>query len=435
MSTVTINQDNTVTINGKKTFVVGFYYVCVWWADGNPTVKPETCMESATKCKGSVIDMSNAEWNNITPTNYSSITKPWIAAHEANDIMYLIGTYYGTSTLTPTSYADYLTVKDNPNFFGLIQADEANGTSQYKTVADMNMLYTNLKNQGVTHPIILNHYKDASIWYPYCDIFTWDNYLVQFDPVYDYTRSSTIFAWEEASWFNIILQIANGDLDAASKPVWTVHQANGFPFTVGANPRYDVPTNEEQRCLAYTSITTGVKGIAFWLYHDTGDSGNFIYPNNNRGLSLNPTKTQEMMELVREIRELNDILVLPNIDKSFQYRKGTQVHFTPNPTLLLHYVNRQVFNYALKQYGSTYYLFVVNKSNVNQNNIQITVDGLTINHKYITTLGRIESGSRANRELTMTNGTFADSFLPYETTIYQISDCPLPQCNFTITEV
>ena len=247
--TIIINPDKTISINGKKTFIVGIYGACVDYADGT-VVKPETCTQSLQR-------VSEFLYNPTPPSESSrdSSSDPWLSAY--TDVMFCV---------KAASYKAFSKIINNPMLFGYAQIDEPNGTSPGQTIADLSNIYNQAKNADKTHPVILNHWHHADMWYPYCDIFSWDAYAIQDKPLETaYKRETCIFLWEAMSYTNIVSKISNGDLDAASKPIITAHQANVLPYTAGPH-NYAVPTREEARCLIYTAITMGVKGINWWTY-------------------------------------------------------------------------------------------------------------------------------------------------------------------------
>ena len=122
-----------------------------------------------------------------------------------------------------------------------------------------------------------------------------------------------------------------------------------------------------------------------------------------------------------EIKSLNDILVLPSLDYSWQYRKGTKVSFSKQLTASgSSYINGFTnFNYMLKQDGGTYYLIVLNKDSRSVTT-DITIQGLS-GTMTATTLGNVNAGSTAGRTLTVNNGRFIDSFDGFAVHIYQLS--------------
>ena len=308
---------------------------------------------------------------------------------------------------------------------GYIQVDEPNGTSVGQTPADLSDMYSKSKIADPTHPVILNHYHHTNTWYPYCDIFSWDLYTFQDQPLETaYTRATCVFLWERNSFSSILSYIAGGDLDNASKPVLTVLQGNVIPYTIGLR-NYAVPTRQEARCLAYTAITTGVRGISWWTYSIPWKTPDY-------GMMTNNTKLQEYLQLVRELKSINSILVSPTVSKSYEYLKETDVTFSPDPTISLDERNRQILNYILKSYAGKQYLIVVNKSNKLISNIKITISGLSGSTSAITKGLETTGSSKAGRSLSVVNGSFTDSFDGYAAHIYEIGGCPGPTIDLYI---
>lgn len=415
MTTVTINQDKTISIDGKKTFVVGMSSIC-------SPIRP------LTNCQENINVNKNTYVTNLTgDITFQASTRNTLIN---NNILF--------------RKAAFQTPEPNANgLFGYWQPDEPSvGQNQYPITPDMTLEqikarllfdYNEQHINDITHPIVLNHWKNMTEWLSYADIMMWDTYPF-INPAWKswatWDRADSIYAWEMQSWD---AYFQGTELNQINKPVWTYIQANGKEDpTWGAY----VPTPKEARANTYTAITLDVKGIWFWGYLVGGD---YSHLETSVGLYMNPSLAIYYNNLMGELRSFNNILVLPTIDYSWQYHVGTKVSFNKNYTKTLTRWKKQQtnFNYILKQYGTTYYLIIVNKDSRQIDNVEIIINPLsTSGLKTLKTLGTIEAGSSPNRTLSINNGTFTDSFDGYAVHIYQIdtSLCPTSQCNFTITQ-
>lgn len=411
MTTLTINNDKTVSINGAKTFPVNLYSICYDAGGGN------------AEC-----NLSDKTDFDINITGYP----PSIIYNNIYNIPWTV-----RITLPDANIPDINTILSKPLCVSWLQPDEPNGIDPGKTVADVSANYTRIKSIDTTRPVILNHYKDSHIWYPYCDIYTWDNYGIRNNywspngPVpCNFIRDDCIYAYDIKCKISAFKSI---DLNAIPKPVWAVVQANGADMV---SDGLLTPTSIEIRATVYDAICMDVKGISFWSYH-------IGYYTTEIGLYMNQPLFEYYKKLTRELHLLNDILVLPTQAYSvYGHIDNTTITITPNPiktfssSPALQSTPTNTFSYILKNdtTNNIKYLIIVNKDINPIQNVSIKVNGL-LDTYYVTTLGTTEAGSRPNRQITINNGTFIDSFLSYETNIYQISDCQQPQCNFSIQQI
>jgi len=386
MSNIIINPDKTITIDGKKVFMVGLYHMCI--DEGSGGIMKEC--------------------NLTDKTDFILNVESWPpAALFNNNLMYWT---------IRSSYTSISTIMNKSMFFGYMMADEP-VDSQIPTLQTD---YTNIKSIDNSHPIILNHYKDLEKWYPYCDILTWDTYMVR-DHYYGgslvlFTREDSIYAYEthcKNGAFKVL------ELNQIPKPVWAVIQGTGGIDSVNGTL---VPTPQEARATTYSAICMDVKGISFWSYH--------IRPLELRqttidlGLYGNQSLWIYYKQIAKELRTFNDILILPTQAYSwYGHEDNTSVLIEPNNSKLVENRTIKRFSYILKKSGNVYYLIVVNKDSTSISNVSITVPMQNLG--IAKTLGLETIGSQAaGRILNITNGKFIDSFDSYAVHIYEITQIP-----------
>ncbi len=397
-SAIQINSDKTISINGTKTFPVYLYDIC------NEYFESENMIEPCNPSKNSEFLFSGSGFYYQDFTSYDYQNK-----FEQAKVFY---------NLFTSQFNDIpQNLKDSPYFFGYYQPDEPSDDN----LDFVSTTYDNVKKNDPSHPVILNHWRNMSMWAPYTDIITWDtypirkNYVDPSSPGYIFPREDGIYAYEHYSEQNFF---KGEDLNSINKPVWAVLQATGIPDSEGTLPL----TNKEIRAMTYTAITMDVKGIGYWSYAGWGGSSEPTpsFPNGTPGLYNNATVHAYYKQTARELTSLNSILVLPTTDYSWDYRYGNIVTFSKNPSKTVLWKTRYAFNYILKNSGNTRYLIVVNKDSSPITDVSITIYGITGAMK-ATTLGLETSGSgRAGRVLSGNNGQFTDSFDGYAVHIYKV---------------
>ncbi len=391
---IRINTDKTLNVNGKKTFPVYMYGICNTYFEVHNGGMVEPC--DPLKNSEFLFSAGASEfYQYFDQLNYKN------KFEQAN-------VFYNFNAIDVDNIPQEL--KTSPYFFGYYQPDEP-VDSQLSTHISY---YNKIKAKEPNHLVIQNHYRDMKMWAQASDIITWDVYTIR-ETYPSYVREDSIYVYEQFSEQNFF---KGTNINLISKPVWAVIQANGLK----EGDRV-VPTPKEARANTYTAITMDVKGIGFWSYLGWGGSSEPTseYPNGTTGLYNDPSLHSYYKQLGRELKSLNDILVLPSKDYSWQYRKGTMVSFSKNPTKTVLWKSREALNYILKQDGQTWYLIVVNKDSKPINDVKLTINGLTgaMSSK---TLGLETSGSgRAGRVLNVNNGQFTDSFDGYAVHIYKVS--------------
>ena len=386
-STIAINPDKTISIDGKKTFMVGLYSVCI--DEGTGGIMKECDLSN----KGDfILDVSG-----YPPSILFDNTKM----------------YWTTRASTPLT-----SQTTKPKFFGYVGLDEPKDTQLSQVIAD----YNKVKSYDAAHPVILNHFKDLHKWYQYTDILTWDTYMIRNGyyggGVPGFTRADGVYAYETHSKVGAFNTI---ELNAIPKPVWAVLQANGNDMP---SDGLIVPTPKEIKATTYSALAMDVKGISFWSYH-IRQNKQTLY---DIGLYGNPTLFTYYQQLARELRSFNDILVSPTIAYSwYGHRDNKSILIQPNPVKAVEGRSIDRFSYNLKKVGNTYYLFLVNKDSTPISDVSITIPGIS-GTGTATTLGLETTGTqKAGRNITTTNGNFIDSFDGYAAHIYKI--CSGTSCN------
>jgi len=419
MVNITINTDKTISINGKKTFLIGMGAICY-------------DMYSIVNCEESVA-INNKSIIDFTPTasSFSISTK---------DV------YYGDRLFVGRGWEGINNTEVALNgFFGWSQWDEPNpGVGFYKNyttkaqvIAHLASVYAERKYAITGHPVSIvlccDYYIDVNLWAAqnYADIVMWDYYAYQDDleiygDLVDYN-----YWWEIASVQNVGITT---DLENFNKPVMTYIQALGVTGT-GVYPI----TKKMARAATYTAITAGVDGIQYYAYLYEGAWNND--PNTTTGLWKNQTLAAEYNEIIKEVKSINDVLVSPTVSHSW-HSDFTSDDVTFSNTIyktIAWYPAIRNWNYIRKEVNGKTYLIVVNKDVSPVSNVQMTVSGLsgTMGAKM---LGDETTGSASEHKSTpipVTNGVFTDNFDGYAVHIYQISSdipCPASECDFTITQ-
>ncbi|MBU3979218.1 hypothetical protein KJ980_01275 [Patescibacteria group bacterium] len=396
-SSIIINPDKTISINGKKTFPQIFYSIC----DGTH-IFGDQCVTSLQRM--SIFDADLV--------GYAKVTNP---EHEQEGMGYINMVNSGTGN------------KDKPNFFGYVQVDEPIATGQ--NVAALEQAYRNIKAADPNHVVIAVDWTRLNELRNMADIIADDGYTyIDKQWLYDigYTRQTALY-FKESLVYNpgnpgSALNGVN-DFDGISKPVYAVIQA----LSTDDNANVQPVTKSELRGLIFLAITMNMKGLFYYTYNEQTDDLSVHY-----GLVRDQTLVQQYIDQAAEIKALNDILVLPTKDYRWQHRQGTQVSFskalTASGSIYIDgYTN---FNYMLKQDGSVYYLIVLNKDTRSISDVVITVSGL---NGPMTAKKIIGSSTTANQDTPVNNGVFTDSFDGLAVHVYQIysgpTPPPLPSCN------
>lgn len=373
-SIVKIGADKQMTINGKRVFPLIFYTIT---KDG---ISIDQCATNLQKMKDYTADMVGYKFQDAVLPYYASAGVGFIPMY---------GRY-------PVNH---------PCLLGYSQEDEM----VIGLHATAKQRYDNIKAGDQNHPVFVSAWHDGKWWedcgdviwyglYPYADLTVSSmKWLADMGP-----REVTQYKYEFIVKNNILLGYNN--FDETIRPFYPVIQSLG-----ARDDAYKMPTTlAETKALAYSSICMNVKGMAFW---------SFSWTPNNAGLWLDQQKVNEHVLMVQEIRLIEDILLLPTKDYSWQYRKGSQVSFS-NP-LSGTWNGYQNFNYMLKQDGSIWYLIVVNKDS-RSCITDIQISGLP-GQGQVVELGLNGTGAQPGRVTSHTNGKIAgETFQGLGVKIYKI---------------
>ncbi len=396
-SSIIINPDKTISINGKKTFPQLMYSIC----SGGYAI--------GSQCTTNLQRMSIYDADIIGP---ATITVP---EHEQEGGKYIVSVNSGTG------------YKNNKYFFGYLQHDEPLSTNQ--NIPALEQAYRDIKAADPNHVIVVADWQHLNDLRNMADIIIDDGFTylnVGWLNDLGYLRKDALY-WKELSLRGGSQALAGlNSFDDISKPVYSGIEALSRTDDAGVQSL----TKAELRARVFFGVTMNMKGLVYYTYYEQSwiTDPNLLY-----GLARNQIMTQWYIDQAAEIKSLNDILVLPTKDYRWQHRQGTQVGFSPELVATSNYINGYTnFNYMLKQDGAIYYLIVLNKDE-RPITTDITIQGLT-GSMTAKTLGLETSGSqRAGRTITVTNGKFTDSFDGYAVHIYQIytgaTPPPLPSCN------
>lgn len=397
-SNISIDTNNKLIINGAQTFPIYIYDMC------HPSFAYSTCDPA------NLTEFTFSAMLQNAPPSTADLNN-WFPKYEAARVYFTYRNSYSNNT--PFNIPS--NVKNSPYFFGYMQLDEPSGIGN-NTIANAWNAYNNSKADDPNHPVILNHWHDLHIWYPPTDIITWDYYTIR-SKFYNgdnvtWSRENSIHAWDvytKAAPFKTMFA------KQLNKPVYAVLQATGKNTTDWMYPM----TNQEMKALTYTALTVNVDGIGYWAYHINDAKGE-----GEKGLASNVSLLNYTKQIARELNGLNSILILPTFAYSWYGEKDTtNVSISPNPTTSIEGLQSNRFNYLLKRNttDNKWYLFVVNKGNTSISNVQITLKELS-GLMTARTLGLETIGSqRANRTISITNGTFIDTFDGYAAHVYEIS--------------
>ncbi len=378
-SSIIINPDKTLSINGKKTFPQIFYSIC-----------------SGTYATGAQCT-TNLQRMSIYDADISGPASMTIPQHEQEGMGYINMVSSGTG------------YKDSPNFFGYMQVDEPIATGQ--DIPALEQAYRNIKADDPNHVVIATDWTRLNEMRNMADIIMDDGYIysdAQWLKDIGYTRQTALYFKESMLRNSAEALDGVNDFDGISKPVYSVIAALSVPDSVGVQPL----TKPELRTSIFLAVTMNMKGLAYFAYNENSLEDHY-------GLVRDQTMVQQYIDQAAEIKALNDILVLPTKDYRWQHRPGTQVSFskvlTINDSIYVDgYTN---FNYMLKQDGSVHYLIVLNKDSRSISDVGITVAGL---NGPMTAKKIIGSSTTANQDAPVNNGVFTDSFDGLAVHVYQI---------------
>jgi len=226
-------------------------------------------------------------------------------------------------------------LKDHPALLAWVLPDEPDLTKG-RTRELCRQMYETIKRLDPNHPVWLNLSESNHAYKGVCDIISEDSYPVQ-DPIAHYDISLPVMHVDR------LREFVN-----RKKPVWMYVQ------TYHVNYKCRIPTPAEVRCLTYLGIAHGVKGIAFYSFHEPGDKTHGTKEDGWRLSRDEPKLWASLKDLNKEISRLAPVIL--SADSSAETsvditsplsRRRDQWGFSPIHTIL-------------KKHKGTLYLFAVN---------------------------------------------------------------------------
>jgi hypothetical protein len=230
-SKVTVNSDQTISINGSKFFPISVYVQSDYAGIKNMGVN----VASRPFCVN--IDAFNQIVAQQLYCHYTAGSG--CGDDNATDIKNRSSSGF-TSSINQVKGSNYL--------FGYGLPDEAK-TSEGLSATDTEWAYGVIKAADPNHPVFFTEYSsDISAYKNSADIFLNDEYPFNNDanPLYD-----------------IKTKIKNMQTQVAPKPVWPIIQTGS---------QFGMPTNAQIRAETYLSIALGSTGLIFYSY-DVEDAG------------------------------------------------------------------------------------------------------------------------------------------------------------------
>ncbi|VUD46123.1 Development-specific protein S [Thalassocella blandensis] len=228
---VTVNADQTVSINGNKVFPISVYIQSDWQGVkdlGVNTVSRPFCVNSGA--------VSQAE-NNQLYLHYTA--GPGCDSQNASAIKSRNSSVFQQSVNQ---------VKNSNYLFGYGLPDEPKSATGL-SASDTKWAYDVIKATDPNHPVFITEYSsDISAYKDSADIFLNDQYPFNnnLNPLYD-----------------IKTKVLDMQRQVAPKPVWLIIQTGS---------QFGMPTNAQIRAETYLSIALGSTGMIFYSY-DVEDAG------------------------------------------------------------------------------------------------------------------------------------------------------------------
>jgi hypothetical protein len=286
-------------------------------------------------------------------------------------------------------------IKTHTSYAGLMLYDEPADPSQWCPGANAQQLqaaYTIIKNDDPVHPVFIDDWHtDLGTSNPMTadkaayDFFTDDNYIIQ--------TGATL-----ADYRTVLNQYYSG---AAPKAWLTLIQLHDM----GGSEIFRMPTPLEERIITYMPVVAGTKGIMFYSFDSEAKA------------FANTTLWTYVKKLADELKTLKPVLAAPNLANAVTISPATAKVWA-----------------AVKKYQNDYYLVACNYAHTGtldntsgnpapqaQSGIKFTITGLSSGS--VVTIGSAGLGTSdaPGRSLTLSNGSFTDSFDPFAVNIYQIT--------------
>lgn len=258
---VTVVGDTCVRVDGKPFFPIGVY------SAGNPEDLP-------LLAEAGFNTVHTYAWEG---TRVPESGKAWMDAAHANGLMCLVGLY--RPDVKALEFGDSVrrieTYRDHPALLAWHTMDEPAWDKEGNRGKDyMPAAYAVIKEHDPHHPVtaVVCHFADPGLFEASMDVCQADYYPVPPIPPEWYSgtgfRGVHMFCenWRKAS--------------GGTKPFWYVGQI--FDFSVSKETNHEIPeewkrlpTGEELRCMTYTAVASGARGILYWsLSRLIGDEWN-----------------------------------------------------------------------------------------------------------------------------------------------------------------
>lgn len=359
-STVTVNPDKTISIDGTPFFPIGAY--CI----GGGLPQDETQWQEASTWK------LNFNSSPFVP----ELALPSLELGEKFKIYSHLSVGYADKykNRDPNSITDMVNqLKGSPYIFAYGLPDEP--PAQGLTPLDTEFGYKILKQADPAHPVILTYYKDFDIFKNSADIFILDFYPFQLG----IPRERALYWFKD--WYN------RESANVSPKPLWPLIQA----FGTKEDPTFYffIPTKEEIRAETYLAIVLGSKAIIFYAY------------------GVEPYNINNQPEIKAFLKNLTSELV------------GFSPIFLAEDSNRLSYASEDV-DALLKEYSGKLYLIAVNKSPAS---VSVTFNISGVNTANAIRIGKPDTGasSKPGKTITVTEGKLTETFEGLAANIYEIT--------------
>jgi hypothetical protein len=234
---IIIGDNNETLVDGELFFPSGFYSM----AEGD---KNEP--------------IAKAKYNVVIGVKTSS-SKAWLESCKQLGLLGMVTiSRKSISNFNELAIREYVRdIKNHPALFGYYLFDEPHPENIGQTPEEMKRVYNVIAGEDPYHPvaICINHLNLIEQYIDCYDILMPDFYPIQKDMI----PLNTLYVVIEKS----INHVKN------KKPVWPVLQAFGEDITEGMEEKghFNTPTSEQERCMTYMALTSGIKGIMYFSYH------------------------------------------------------------------------------------------------------------------------------------------------------------------------
>jgi len=446
---ITVTSSNSpdyhFKINGNDFFPIGWYNC----------VEKNDLINMKSKGVNVVINYWNSVWNKYKQPNQTdySVAEYKMAIGEYLKIVDSLGIKViidvaashihseSSSGWTKNAILDIVnTYKNDPGVFGWYVADEPEGTfndlaKQYPTPSELLDISNSIRtNDNGKHPVFIviatsefYEFPGHQVFSPNTyDILGWDSYV--FTPTHDQNK----YPWTD---FNNLSRIATarGMSQIKSNNKW------GHIFVGMAHDNYQDTANFKSRQMSnddilYESISpiiSGSRGLLYWWYNPIDAAPNtlnnintfikFFKDNNFQNILLQGLNKDNSIQLsnfkLNNISEDRNNYIWGNYHNN--YNNGST--FYPEPTDFYF----KEFNYIVRKYNGTYYIFAVNdfKPTVN---VTFVLDNMLSINETVTQITELNAfGSTISKSYTIGNNThncsFSDVLNSYKTKIYKIN--------------